>query len=212
MGRRAPDGSISVRAASLPRFVLPVEGKQGTLKPLYDGRMTIRTDRLVLRPFAPADEDTLFAIFRDDGVRRFLLDGHLVDRDWVRGEIEGSMRRFAEGGLGIFLACESPYPEQPIGFAGFRPFREPPVLELLYGLYPAFWGKGLASEMSRAMIALAFDRHRLDVIDTAVDEPNVASVRVLERLGFAEIGQSPGAFGTTLHFRLTRADRDRDRA
>jgi len=170
--------------------------------------MSIRTDRLVLRPFAPSDEDMLFAIFRDDGVRRFLLDGHLVDRDWVRGEIEGSARRFAEGGLGIFLACE-PIGNEPIGFAGFRPFHEPPVLELLYGLYPAFWGKGLASEMSRAMIALAFDRHGHDVIDTAVDAPNVASVRVLQRLGFSEVGQSPGAFGRTLHFRLTRADRDR---
>jgi len=170
--------------------------------------MAIRTDRLVLRPFAPADEDTLFAMFRDDGVRRFLLDGHLVERDWVRGEIEGSMRRFAEGGLGIFLARE-PTGDEPIGFAGFRPFREPPVLELLYGLYPAFWGRGLASEMSRAMIALAFDRHGRDVIDTAVDAPNVASVRVLRRHGFSEVGQSPGAFGATLHFRLTRADRDR---
>ena len=166
--------------------------------------MIIRTDRLVLRPFAPADEDTLIAIFRDDGVRRFLLDGHLVERDWVRSEIEGSMRRFAEGGLGIFLARE-PIDDGPVGFAGFRPFRQPPVLELLYGLYPAFWGRGLAAEMSRAMIALAFDRHGLDVIDTAVDAPNVASVRVLERLGFIEVGRSPGAFGTTLHFRLERA-------
>jgi [ribosomal protein S5]-alanine N-acetyltransferase len=172
--------------------------------------MTIRTDRLVLRPFAPADEDTLFAMFRDDGVRRFLLDGKLVDRDWVRGEIDGSMRRFAHGGLGIFLARE-PIGDEPVGVAGFRPFREPPVLELLYALNPAFWGRGLATEMSRAMIALAFDRHGLDVIDTAVDGPNVASVRVLLRLGFTEIGRSPGAFGTTLHFRLARAGRDRAR-
>src|SRR5215471_9253422 len=156
--------------------------------------MTIQTDRLVLRAFAPADEDTLFAIFRDDGVRHFLLDGNLVDRDWVRAEIQGSVRRFAEGGLGIFLARE-PIGDGPVGFAGFRPFREPPVLELLYGLYPAYWGKGLASEMSRAMIALAFDRHGLDVIDTAVDEPNVASVRVLERLEFTVVPRSPGAFG-----------------
>jgi len=170
--------------------------------------MIIRTDRLVLRPFAPADEDTLFAIFRDDSVRRFLLDGHLVDRDWVRSEIDGSMRRFAEGGLGIFLAREH-IDDGPVGFAGFRPFREPPVLELLYGLYPAFWGRGLATEMSRAMIALAFDRHGLDVIDTAVDAPNVASVRVLERLGFTVVARSPGAFGKTLHFRLTRAERER---
>src|SRR5262245_61569405 len=143
-------------------------------------------------------------MFRDDGVRRYLLDGVLVDRDWVLAEIEGSVRRFAEGGLGIFLGVER-NGDRPIGFTGFRPFREPPVLELLYGLYPAFWGRGLATEMARAMLTLAFDRHGLDVVDTAVDAPNTASVRVLERLGFSVVAESPGAFGTTLHFRLARS-------
>lgn len=164
---------------------------------------TIQTERLSLRPFEPADEETLFAMFRDDGVRRYLLDGVVVERDWVRGEIETSVQRFAEGGLGIFVARQR-NGDRSIGFTGFRPFREPPVLELLYGLYPAFWGQGLATEMGRAMLALAFERHRLEAVDTAVDAPNVASVRVLQRLGFSVVAESPGAFGTTLHFRLTR--------
>ncbi len=167
------------------------------------GPMTVWTERLRLQPFALADEDALYAMFRDDGVRRFLLDGVLVERDWVRAEIESSARRFVEGGLGIYLARER-NGDHPVGFAGFRPFREPPVLELLYGLYPAFWGRGLATEMARAMLALAFDRHGLEVVDTAVDAPNVASVRVLQRLGFSVVGESPGAFGATLHFRLAR--------
>src|SRR5262245_2880245 len=98
------------------------------------------TDRLRLAPFARADEDVLFAMFRDAGVRRFLLDGALVDREWVRAEIEGSIRRFAEGSLGIFLG-RGRGSDAPVGFAGFRPFRDPPVLELLYALYPAFWGR-----------------------------------------------------------------------
>jgi ribosomal-protein-alanine N-acetyltransferase len=165
--------------------------------------VSIRTDRLALHPFTPGDEDALVAMFRDAGVRRFLLDGKLVDRDWVRAEIEDSVRRFAEGSLGIFLARDRSR-DAPVGFTGFRPFREPPVLELLYGLYPALWGRGLATEMARAMLRLAFDRHGLDVVDTAVDAPNAASIRVLQRLGFSEIGRSPGAFGITLHFRLAR--------
>src|SRR5262245_62065255 len=90
----------------------------------------IWTERLRLRPFARPDEEDLLAMFRDDGVRRFLLDGKLVDREWVRAEIETSIRRFAEGSLGIFLAHDRS-DDQAIGFAGFRPFREPPVLELL---------------------------------------------------------------------------------
>ena len=167
----------------------------------------IWTERLRLRPFVRADEDVLLAMFRDDGVRRFLLDGKLVDRDWVRAEIETSIRRFADGGLGIFLAYDRSN-DQPVGFAGFRPFREPPVLELLYGLYPAFWGCGLATEMGRAMLGLAFGRHGLDVVDTAVDAPNVASLRVLRHLGLSEVGRSPGAFGETLHFRLAGTEWD----
>ena len=165
----------------------------------------IWTEHLRLRPFARPDEDVLLAIFRDDGVRRFLLDGKLVDRDWVRAEIETSIRRFADGGLGIFLAHDR-RDDRAIGFAGFRPFREPPVLELLYGLYPAFWGRGLATEMGAAMLALAFEQHGLDAVETTVDAPNVVSLRVLQRLGLSEIDRSHGAFGTTLHYRLTRAD------
>ena len=164
-----------------------------------------------LTPFARADEDVLLAMFRDAGVRRFLLDGVLVERDWVRAEIEASMRRFSEGSLGFFLARDR-IDDEPVGFAGFRPFREPPVLELLYGLSPGYWGRGFATEMARAMLALAFDRHGLDAVDTAVDAPNVASLRVLRRLGLTEAGCSPGAFGTTLHFRLARADWDRGHA
>jgi len=169
----------------------------------------IQTERLQLRPFACADCDALLAMFRDEGVRRYLLDGVLVEPDWVREEIEASLRRFAEGGLGIFLARDV-ISGAPVGFAGFRPFREPPVLELLYGLYPAFWGRGFATELGRAMLALAFDRHGLDAVDTAVDAPNEASLRVLARLGLTEVGRSAsGAFGGTLYLRLTRADYDR---
>jgi len=171
----------------------------------------VDTERLRLHPFTLADEDVLFAMFRDDGVRRFLLDGVLVEREWVRAEIEASTRRFAEGGLGIFLARDR-IGDQPIGFAGFRPFHEPPVLELLYGLYPAFWGRGLATEMARAMLTLAFVGHGREVVDTAVDAPNAASLRVLARLGFSEAGSSPGAFGTTRHFRLARVDWHRGNA
>lgn len=180
-----------------------------TRQPAARSSFPIETGRLRLSPFTRADEDVLYAMFRDDGVRRFLLDGVLIERDWVRSETEGSERRFTEGALGLFLARDKTS-DQPIGFAGFRPFHEPPVLELLYGLYPTFWGRGLATEMGRAMLTLAFDCHGFDVVDTAVDAPNVASIRVLERLGLSLVGRSPsGAFGETLYFRLLRTDRHR---
>jgi RimJ/RimL family protein N-acetyltransferase len=44
-----------------------------------------------------------------------------------------------------------------IGFCAFRPFFEPPELQLLYGLLPAYWSKGLASEAARTIIAFVFE-------------------------------------------------------
>ena len=37
-----------------------------------------------------------------------------------------------------------------VGFVGFRPFFDPPELQLLYGLLPAYWGRGLATEPAGA--------------------------------------------------------------
>ncbi len=166
---------------------------------------SVETDRLRLSPFSPADEEILIAMFRDDHVRRYLLDGALVDRVWVRAEIEASAGRFAAGSLGLFLA-RSRDAGEVIGFAGFRPDHEPPVLEVMYALLPAFWGLGLATEMARVMLDLAFNAHGLEVVRAAVDVPNQASIRVLERLGMTIERRSPGAFGVMLHYALARAD------
>lgn len=163
----------------------------------------VETERLRLSPFAAMDEDVLCRFFQDEHVRRFMLDGVLVDRAWVAGEIDGSLGRFAAGDPGLFAArlrCSG----ELVGIAGFRPDHEPPVVELIYALSPVFCGRGLATEMAQAMIDLAFRCHGWRSIRAAVDEPNAASVRILERLGFAAVGESPGAFGRMIHFTLRK--------
>jgi RimJ/RimL family protein N-acetyltransferase len=168
------------------------------------GAEPIETARLRLTPFSPADEELLLAMFHDDGVRRYLLDGKLVEPEWVRAEIEASLRRFAEGSLGIFVA-RTRDDGRVAGIAGFRPDHDPPVLELLYALYPAFWGQGLATEIARAMLVLAFEGRGHDAVRTAVDAPNLASIRVIEGLGMTFERRSTGAFGDMLHYQLPRA-------
>jgi ribosomal-protein-alanine N-acetyltransferase len=44
-----------------------------------------------------------------------------------------------------------------IGFCGFWFFYDPPELQLLYGIAPDRWGKGLAAEIARAMIRYGFE-------------------------------------------------------
>jgi RimJ/RimL family protein N-acetyltransferase len=46
------------------------------------------------------------------------------------------------------------------------------------------WGRGLATEIARAMIEYGFETLGLGVISASTDTPNAASVRVLEKCGF----------------------------
>jgi ribosomal-protein-alanine N-acetyltransferase len=39
-----------------------------------------------------------------------------------------------------------------IGFCGLWPFREPPNLELLYGIAESLWGQGYATEVAHAVM------------------------------------------------------------
>ena len=76
----------------------------------------------------------------------------------------------------------------PVGFCGLRHFGEPPQdVEILYGLLPAHWGRGLATEAARAVLDHGFSRG-LPRIFAGADSPNAASFQVMARLGMRHHG------------------------
>jgi RimJ/RimL family protein N-acetyltransferase len=160
----------------------------------------LATARLQLAPFRDADADALFRFFRDPHVRRYMLDGTIVERDWVVEEIAASRARFAAGEPGLF-AARLPATRELVGITGFRRY-EGQGVELVYALLPTFCGSGFATEMARAMVELAFGRLGWREVHATIDAPNRDSVRVVEGLGFARYGEMPGAFGTMLRFVL----------
>ena len=70
-----------------------------------------------------------------------------------------------------------------------------PQPQLVYAMFERFAGQGYATEMARASIAQARRHAGLSTIIASVDEANVASVRVLEKLGFQRGARRRGAFG-----------------
>jgi ribosomal-protein-alanine N-acetyltransferase len=161
----------------------------------------LTTARLELRPFRPVDAEALHALFTNAGVRRWLLDDELVSREWVDGEIAASEARFAAAGCGLWALREPPAGDV-IGFLGFRHFWDPPELELVYGLHPSAWGRGLATEAGRVAMGYAFDTLGFGEVRAATDAPNLASIAVLERLGFEESRRTDDGPAGTVFFRL----------
>lgn len=150
-------------------------------------------------------------------MRRWLLDGDVVPPEWVAQEIERSEQRFANGGCGLWTmrarsdvdADEGTLGRQApgglLGFVGFRHFWDPPELELVYGLHPSVWGRGLATEAGRAAMAHAFDGLGFVEVLAATDVPNTASIAVLRRLGFEEWRRTDDGPKGTAFFRVSEA-------
>jgi ribosomal-protein-alanine N-acetyltransferase len=71
------------------------------------------------------------------------------------------------------------------GCAGLRPYRiEDRIFEIGFHLRPPYWGRGLAEEAARAVIAFAFESLRARALFAGHHPRNPASRRLLDRLGF----------------------------
>ncbi len=148
--------------------------------------MIIRSERMMIRPVSERDAELLLAVFRDPAVRRYLLDDAVVSLEWVQNEIVSSDERFASSGAGLFT-IRLIGTTDVIGFVGFRDFFGPPRLQLLYGLLPEYWGRGLATEAAKQVCDYAFGELNFARIEAAMDVPNERSIAVAERLGMSRL-------------------------
>lgn len=172
------------------------------VRPIDPTRPDLPTPRLHGVPIAASDLDAFHALVVDAHVRRYLLDGAILDRDWSASRIAESDGLFERRGVGLWLARRRGTGEA-VGFCGFLepggPGAEP---RLVYALIESHAGRGLATEMAAACVAQA-RAAGFGSVSADVDAVNAASVRVLERLGFGRESVGTGAFGELRTYRLT---------
>ncbi|PZG07346.1 GNAT family N-acetyltransferase [Nonomuraea aridisoli] len=142
-------------------------------------RVYLEIERLVLRRFTPSDEDHLYDLHNDPEVMRFLNGGKPTPREVI---VERTLPRFIGGG---FFAAEERTTGGFLGWFHLRPADGGPAdePELGYRLHKSAWGKGYATEGSRALIDKAFtelDARRVFAQTMAV---NLGSRRVMEKCG-----------------------------
>jgi RimJ/RimL family protein N-acetyltransferase len=156
---------------------------RSTPRPLTDpDGPRIETDRLDLRPLTMADLGALHELYADPGAMRF-AGGPTASVE----ESEARLRRLIEHherhafSLWAVVERES---GNVIGDAGLvlLEFRGPEI-ELAYRLKTPAWGKGYATETATAWLAYGFDELGLARIVAVTHPENVASQRVLEKVG-----------------------------
>ncbi len=151
------------------------------------------TNRLRLRPFAAADAETVFALFANWNVVRFLSAPpwpYVVDdaTSWIAA-VSAPASEDGESGFAITHAGEL------IGAIGAR-FRPPSHLQrgvghnIGYWLGEPYWGHGYMTEAARGLIGLIFETFGCDMVFSGAFSENIASLRVQEKLGFVADGET----------------------
>ena len=163
----------------------------------------LETARLTLRPFRLDDLDALHRLWTDPQVRKYLWDDEAITRERVESLVHTSLTSFDDHGFGLWAVWPRE-DEALIGFCGFWFFHEPPRLELLYGMSPSHWHKGLATEAARAMINYGFKELSLQRVEASTDAANVLSSKVMERAGMSFWKRETTNGLDTVYFAISR--------
>jgi ribosomal-protein-alanine N-acetyltransferase len=162
--------------------------------------IVLETDRLLFRDHEIDDLEPYCAMEADAEVRRF-VGGY----PRTRGQAEEKFRRVylppLRNGRGLCATVFKPEGRY-IGYCGvYSPHRED---EGALGFYlaRAYWGRGLATEAGCAFVSHGFEELGMQRIVASVETGNAASVRVLEKLGFAWVRHEKGEFRSFDHYEL----------
>lgn len=145
----------------------------------------LKTARLLLRPYEKTDFEELYGIQSRADVTRYLYWGPR-DRTGVRDSLAMKLRAtgFDDGGDNLTLAVVLPETGALIGDVQLVwVSRDHLQGEIGYVFHPDHAGRGYATEAAEVMLWVGFERLGLHRICGRLDERNVASARVLERLG-----------------------------
>lgn len=127
-----------------------------------------------------SDADAVFEYGQDPEVTRYMLWRTHTDIRTVREFLQGCESHWASGEEFCWLLTLSPG-DRPIGSFACRV--RGPALELGYLLDRRYWGRGLATEAARHVVAWAGDLPAIERIWATCDAENIASARVLEKVG-----------------------------
>jgi ribosomal-protein-alanine N-acetyltransferase len=148
----------------------------------------LETERLVLKPIAPAFREFVFRQFSDADVNRYLYDEEpFTDISDADGLIGFYLSPPADKNRWILCLKDG----TPIGTCGFHcADYVSGTAEMGYDMQKAYWGKGYMAEAARAALLFARDKMHIKTVYLHIYPENAGSVRLAERLGFKRTNET----------------------
>lgn len=144
----------------------------------------ITTQRLYLRKMEVLDSPSLFKIWSDPDVTKFMNIAHFTHEGQAIEMIE-ILEKLAHVNQAIRFSMIELKSNEIIGTCGFNSIDiENAKAEIGYDIAKVYWGRGYAPEGIDALLSYAFETLELNRIEAKVEPANVNSIKVLQKLNF----------------------------
>lgn len=145
---------------------------------------SLETERLLLRGITDADINEIF-LLRSDKIAMKYIDRPIAQSEADAKDLLDKIKEAAKTNTGITWGIQLKDKPELIGTIGFwRIDKENHRGEIGYMLRPDFFRMGLASEAITAANDFAFNRLHFHSVEANVNTENLASMRLLEKMGF----------------------------
>lgn len=150
----------------------------------------MQTNRIGFSIWQIGDLELATQLWGDPDVTKYICaTGKFMKKDII-SRLETEVQNHRQFGI-QYWPIFSIVSEELIGCCGLRPFKdEKDVYEMGFHLCKNYWGKGYATEGAKAVSAYAFEALHAKKIFVGHHPENLASKKVLAKLGFSYIGKN----------------------
>lgn len=142
----------------------------------------IETLRLHLRQFTLDDRDELFHIYSYPELFKYMSNEKPLLVEQVRAVINTFTESWQKNQFGVWAVVYKKY-QKLIGHCGFKFLENTQEVQIGYLLLSSYWGRGLATEAASAVMKYGFEVAKLERIVAIAKPENIASRRVMEKIG-----------------------------
>lgn len=144
--------------------------------------MKIETCRLQLRHFKPDDADELYRIYSEPELFKYMSNEKPLLWEQTQKVIDLFTENWRQHQFGVWAVVHKKH-QKLIGHCGFKFLENTQEVQIGYLLLKPYWGRGLATEAASAAMMYGFEVANLRKIVAIAKPENLASRRVMEKLG-----------------------------
>ena len=156
----------------------------------------LETERLILRDLLESDADGIFELDSNPIVHKYLGNNPIKTKEQAIEIIQFIKQQYKDRGIGRFATVEKSSGNF-IGWSGLKLNSDDKealngkkdFYDIGYRFIPRYWGKGYATESSLASLDFGFKKLKLQTIVGAAEIENIASNKVLQKIGLKFINQ-----------------------